>query len=149
VTLSCWFQPNDALGNILSLADSVLIRIDEMTGDLVGMFYDGETWRETRVPLDDISMPHHAAYTVDTDRHIQTLYIDGESTATSSYSGSIDYSIGYTSATIAVHANEDRLFFTGLVDEVRFETDARSADWIHLAYENQRQGGPPFVRIEQ
>ncbi len=147
VTLSCWFQADRAEGEIVSIGDNVNLRIDEETGEVKGMYHDGDSWRETRASVEDIGALHYLVYVIDADSRKQTLYVDGEEASASTHGGDVDYTVGYTESTIAVHANLDRFFFTGLIDEVRIETEARSNDWVRLSYENQRTGGIPFIQI--
>ena len=137
-TLSLWFTADIADGELLSVKDSALLRLDEANDAIVGMFYDGADWRETAATLPAFDSSIYVAYTVDPATRRQVLYLNGEPSAASSYTGEIDYSVGYTAATLGVHPEEDRLFFTGTMDEVRIEIETHSDDWIKLCYENQR-----------
>ena len=137
-TLSLWFTADTSDGELVSLKDSVILRLDAANQAVIGKFYDGLDWREVSAALPSTDAPMHVLYTVNPVAHTQVLYLDAVRAASSGYKGDIDYSVGYTDATIGVHPEEDRHFFTGVMDEVRIEAESRSDDWVKLCYENQR-----------
>ncbi len=81
----------------------------------------------------------------------QILYIDGVVNATGSSATMTSLSQEWPSTVFAIgrmnpaNTNEVHQSFHGLVDEVRFATTTRSADWVKLEYETQRPGGTAVV----
>ncbi len=147
VMLSFWFSLADTSGDIVSMGDSVLVRYDVKSSQIIGMFYDGTDWMPTSVKLSTTDTWHHAVYTVNSKTKTQQLYLDGVLAASNSYPGEINYSIGYDSFFMGVHPNQDRMFFQGKIDEVVVSEDSRSASWIKLCYENQHPEGQASAEI--
>jgi hypothetical protein len=74
------------------------------------------------------------------------LYVDGRAVATQNITGALGASkdsleIGHSPS------GPDNQFFQGLLDEITISPLARSADWIKLSFESQRQGSK-LLRFE-
>jgi hypothetical protein len=80
---------------------------------------------------------HHVAFTFDDDTNDITIYLDGKSKATGSYTGSIP---GCTrSVKIGKYYFDNTVTFNGIIDEVRISDVTRTSDWIsaqHLSMNN-------------
>ncbi len=147
LTVSLWIAPDNAAGDVVSIGDSVLIRIDETTGRLQGAVYDGDDWKPVEAVLPGGTGPRHVAFVVDAPAGRQALYLDGQLIASATRRFDVNYTIGYPDVTLGVHAQKDRLFYTGMMDEVTFSAKPRSASWIKLCYENERPEGQSLVTV--
>ena len=73
------------------------------------------------------------------------LYVDGvQQTATGSLAFSDD---GSFAAAGKQYTDYEGRYWDGLIDEMRIDSKGRSADWIKLCYENQKEGSV-FLSIE-
>ena len=147
ITLSAWARldsaPPDGGGEILSVGDAVLIRMDYTdngigTGGAIhktdtvfnhtasGRFLEQTGW-------------HLVTFTYDESAYASTLYIDGVAASSRTDPGiPIDYSNVGSTTCIGIHGNgKTRFNFTGRIDEVRVYRTAVSADFIRLCHMNQ------------
>ena len=145
VTISAWVKPRRPAGTILSIADGVVLLDGVTDAGPRGMYHAGGVWYETdgALPLDESW--HYVVYTTAPDSALQQLFVDGALAAETRRSAPILYSIGYDHIAIGVHANLDRLFFDGIIDEMRLSAIHRSPEWIMLSFENQRLDKPGLV----
>ncbi|MCB1870742.1 MAG: DUF2341 domain-containing protein, partial [Gammaproteobacteria bacterium] len=123
VTLAAWVNLTaaDTSGSeVISLGDSVALRLDAPTHGVQAFMYNGSTW--TNINSGQFlagSGWHHVAYTYDNATHVQTLYIDGVAAGSNTVSGSISYTLGANSF-IGKHGDGQTTFdFNGLIDDVR------------------------------
>lgn len=112
---------------------------------LAGYGADSVEWRlvlngaqySLRTPAPPLGEWHHIHGTYDGKRSI--LYLDGVAAVT----GDITGPIGLASDSLAIGfapAGPDTQHFQGMLDEITVSPVARSADWVRLAYLNQRPG---------
>jgi hypothetical protein len=79
-------------------------------------------------------------YTINTETHIQTLYIDGVAAADTNDVNPISYAGLGSDTYIGIHGNGEKNYnFAGLIDEVRVLRTVQSTDAIKLAFMNQKQ----------
>ncbi|EMI18983.1 Pentaxin, partial [Rhodopirellula maiorica SM1] len=142
-TLAAWVNL-DVSGSqgseVISIADSLILRLDETGNGVTGRFYDGSSW----VSIDSGRFIagtgwHHVAFTFDDANNVQQLYIDGQRVAQSNSTSSIVYD-GAGKTTIGYHANGSTNYdFDGSIDEARIYNRTLSADEIaNLAADNLR-----------
>ncbi|WP_372722763.1 DUF4347 domain-containing protein, partial [Novipirellula sp.] len=143
VTLAAWVNL-DASGSqgseVISIADSLILRLDENGNGVSGIFYDGSSWVSVASGrFIEGTGWHHVAFTFDDVNNRQQLYIDGQRVAQSNSTSSIVYD-DYSKTTIGYHANGSTIYdFDGLIDEARIYSRALSADEIaNLAADNLR-----------
>jgi hypothetical protein len=154
ITLSAWvnFSKTDTLGGeVVSLGDDALIRVDDPRGPLgtIGSFrYDstaaGYYQTSSGLFLQKTGW-RYLTYSVDGAGGIQSLFVDGALSTTTQYKSSIYYHQG-TNISIGTHgyyvgqstSDYTKCHFIGAIDEVRICSQARSADWIKLCYMNQK-----------
>jgi hypothetical protein len=151
ITLSGWAQldtTSERGGEIFSIGDYVLIRMDNIPGNsgVQASFHLPSTGPDTAYY--DLSSGrflaktgwHHVAFTLDNVRHVQILYIDGVQAAVGNSADSIGYSGLGTNSYIGKNGSPKDLFnFIGRIDEVRVCGLPRSGDWIKLCYMNQKE----------
>ena len=151
VTLAAWAslnQPDVTGGEVVSVGDAVLIRMDDSwktkgtqgaycvdpTGgvdsthscDRSGRFFQQTGW-------------HYLVYSVDITNNVQLLYIDGTLCCSTNSAIPIVYSGVGTDTYLGKHGNGRTDFdFIGKIDEVHVDKIVRSADWVKLCYMNQR-----------
>ncbi len=134
VTLAAWVNLNSGLDSLrdelISIGDSVSIRLDETAQGVVGFYHHGANFNVTSsfTPIAGTGW-HHIAYTIDTVNHTQVLYIDGVPGGSSSYPDAIDYRRG-TDTYIGRNGfftNDSQYFLHGSVDDVRIYDRALSA----------------------
>jgi hypothetical protein len=145
VTLSAWAQCDTSTGagqEVLSMGDAVLIRMDDNSGmgTIGSFFYDSSNYTSTKNGNFYAKTGwHHIAYSFDSEKHLQKLFIDGLLSATTSDSGYIYYTGLGTDTYIGKHGNKKLGFcFTGRIDEARVNNFAVSSDYIKLCFMNQR-----------
>ncbi|MCA9056446.1 MAG: hypothetical protein KDA75_21605, partial [Planctomycetaceae bacterium] len=136
VTLAAWvkFSTTDTFGGeVISLGNGVVLRVDDITGETSGLFWDGATFQRiaSNISLAD-GMWHHVAFAFDDVANTQTLYIDGISVAAGTFTQSISYSTGFANTRIGAHPNDGdpNFHFDGRIDEARIYTRALSATEI-------------------
>jgi hypothetical protein len=144
VSVSAWMRATrtSALGgNILSMGDSYNLRVLP-SGAAHFSFFNGDAFAAVESPrgtnvLD--SAWHHLAGTY--DGAAMSLYVDGKLVAKVSAKGSLDYRF-WPAFVVGRHGNRKPGYgFIGNLDQIEVAGEvARSADWIKLAYENQRAG---------
>jgi hypothetical protein len=156
VTLSAWVLVDSANlpslqgGDVISLGDAVLIRVNQETAGALGSFHvdsipgvpsSGDSaFRavSSHVFLSSAAW-HFLAFTVDVNNGTQTFFIDGSIAASASYAERISYSNVGTNTFIGVHGNNKWFHYYGGIDEVNVCKVARSPDWIRLCSMNQKQ----------
>jgi concanavalin A-like lectin/glucanase superfamily protein/uncharacterized protein DUF2341 len=143
LTVSAWVRATRTSplgGNILSMGDSYNLRLTP-AGSCVFTFFNGETAQaETPKGLELLdSAWHHLAGVY--DGASLALYVDGKPSARVAAKGSFDYRF-WPGFVMGRHGNRKPGYdFIGGIDQVEVSGEiARSADWIKLAYENQRAG---------
>lgn len=143
LTVSAWVRAartSSLGGNILSMGDSYNLRLTP-AGSCLFTLFNGETVQvETPKGLDLLdSAWHHLAGVYDGAG--LALYVDGRLAARAAAKGSIDYRF-WPGFVMGRHGNRKPGYdFLGGIDQVEVSGEtARSADWIRLAYENQRAG---------
>lgn len=143
VTASAWMRSarTDALGGtLLSMGDTYTLRVNP-NGSLRFQVYTGDyaaVESPKGVNLLD-SAWHHVAGTY--DGASLTLYVDGKPVAKAPAHGLLDYRF-WPGFVLGKHGNRKPGYaFIGNLDEAEIGGEtARSADWIKLEYENQREG---------
>ena len=134
VTLAAWVKLGSADSNgseVISLGDSVALRLDDaLDGDkkLLGFFYDGSGWVQTRHAVTlAASGWHHVAYSFNDAGDVATLYLDGAAVASTSTTASISYTQGANSV-IGGHGSGGVGYdFIGMIDDVRIYNRALTA----------------------
>lgn len=143
VTASAWMRAARtaaAGGTLLSMGDTYTLRVNP-NGSLRFQIYTGE-FAAVETPkgvnlLD--SAWHHVAGAYDGSSLF--LYVDGRLAARTAAKGFLDYRF-WPGFVLGKHGNRKAGYeFIGSLDQVEIAGErARSADWIKLAYENQREG---------
>jgi biopolymer transport protein ExbB len=143
LTVSAWMRSGRTGllgGNLLSMGDTYSLRVTP-SGALRFSFFDGEhialeSPKGTEL-LD--SAWHHVAASFDGAAMI--LYVDGKQVAQAAAKGFLDYRFS-PAFTLGRHGNRKVGYeFFGNLDQVEVSGErARSAAWIRLAYESQREG---------
>jgi hypothetical protein len=153
VTLSAWGlldKPDSDGGEIVSVGDVVLIRMDDSWGD--GKGCQGSFFSEPNFDNDSLTHEyiasrkflagtgwHHFTYVVDGDALVHRLYIDGELSGEAVMSVPVLWEGVGSSTVIGRHGNEKKARnFTGAIDEVCVANVPRTAAWIKLCYMNQK-----------
>ncbi|MEZ6135354.1 MAG: LamG-like jellyroll fold domain-containing protein [Pirellulaceae bacterium] len=134
VTLAAWVNltSRDSYGaEVISLGDSVVLRVDDITNGLNAIFYDGSSWNEVSFNTTLAGTGwHHVALTFDDTANTAKLYLDGSVVASATISSSISYSLG-SNTFIGRHGNGNTDFdFNGQIDDARIYTRALSASEI-------------------
>jgi hypothetical protein len=143
VTASAWMRASrtDGLGGtLLSMGDTYTLRVNP-NGSLRFQIYAGEVFAvETPKGINLLdSAWHHAAGSYDGTS--LALYVDGKPVAKAAAHGLLDYRF-WPGFVLGKHGNRKPGYgFVGNLDQVEIGGErARAADWIKLAYENQREG---------
>ena len=135
ITLSAWvnYSSVDTFGGeVISLGNNVMLRVDDAVEGVTGVFYDGSTWQYvgSSTSLADGNW-HHIAFTFDDAGNAQALYIDGVLAASDTSTASISYTSGSNTRIGANASDSDNDFdFNGLIDDVRIYDRALSASEI-------------------
>ena len=133
VTLAAWVNLDSGAGpaEVISLGDSVTLRLNNNGTHLFSSFYNGSGWQWVQYAVDLAGAGWtHVAYSFDDTNNSQKLYLDGVEVASGSYTGSIDYSLGINT-TIGAHGDGATSWdFDGMIDDARIYTRALSADEI-------------------
>jgi hypothetical protein len=154
LTLSAWIN-SDTINKvpgifwgmeIVSIGDHALLRLDDYYGiGTCGWYYrspvtdTGFSYASSGKYLSNTGW-HLITYTIDTEAHIQTLYIDGVSMAVTNDVNPISYSGLGSDTYIGIHGNGEKIYnFAGLIDEVRVLRTVQSADAVKLAFMNQKK----------
>ncbi|GAA4443745.1 VCBS domain-containing protein [Novipirellula rosea] len=142
-TLAAWVNL-DVKGSqgseVISVADSLVLRLDENSNGVSGVYYDGSSWVSIGSGRFIAGTGwHHVAFSFDDTNNVQTLYIDGQRVAMTQSTASIVYD-DFSKTTIGHHANGSAIYdFDGLIDDARIYNRALSADEIaNLASDNAR-----------
>jgi hypothetical protein len=144
VSVSAWMRATRTSslgGNILSMGDSYNLRV--LPGGAAQFsFFNGDAFASVESPKGSSLLDsawHHVAATY--DGASMSLYVDGKPVAKVAAKGSLDYRF-WPAFIIGRHGNRKPGYgFVGNLDQVEVAGEvARSADWIKLAYENQRAG---------
>jgi hypothetical protein len=142
-TISAWIKTADAAHNksVISYgAGDMRLRLIVQDYAWFGL-YDGAAWIDTftsRTMLADDQW-HYVAVTYDRAGSA-TAYVDGAAEAAIDISAARNAILNADSITIGFDNYSLPSYWIGLLDEVRFESTARSASWIRLCFENQRKG---------
>jgi hypothetical protein len=127
-------------GTLLSMGDTYTLRVNP-NGSLRFQIYAGEVFAvETPKGINLLdSAWHHAAGSY--DGMSLALYVDGKPVAKAAAHGLLDYRF-WPGFVLGKHGNRKPGYgFIGNLDQVEIGGErARAADWIKLAYENQREG---------
>jgi hypothetical protein len=152
ITLSAWVHLDSTISfsqEIVSLGDAVALRADRVAAP----YYGTEGFFCSTVSASDtvfvftntgvfISKTgwRYLVYTVDSARHVQSMYIDGIFQCSTNDINPINYSGLGTNTFLGSHGNKKTASYAfGCIDEARVCRVARSADWIKLCYMNQKQ----------
>jgi hypothetical protein len=143
VTASAWMRASraDVLGGtLLSMGETYTLRVNP-NGSLRFQIFAGEAFAvETPKGANLLdSAWHHVAGSYDGANLV--LYLDGKPVAKAPAHGLLDYRF-WPGFVLGKHGNRKPGYgFIGNLDQVEIGGErARSADWIKLAYENQREG---------
>jgi hypothetical protein len=149
VTLSAWVRSDTSAGrgqDIVSIGDAALIRFDDVSGVGTAGFYHNN-------PVVNDSMYgrassgrylaqtgwHYLAFSINSDSHVQTFYIDGVECANTQDVNPIYYAGLGTDTYIGIHGNGKTAFnFIGQIDEVRVNNNSVAPDWVKLCFMNQK-----------
>ncbi|MBN1760891.1 MAG: DUF2341 domain-containing protein [Chitinispirillaceae bacterium] len=152
VTLSAWAAlgaPDDDGGEVVSLGDAVLIRMDDTWNDkgCQGSFYVDSLPEHDTLSHEYLASGqflagtgwHFFSYCVDRKTMTHRLFIDGALCCEAAMALPNLWSGVGASTIIGTHGNGKPFRnFNGVIDEVRVENRSRSAAWIKLCYMNQR-----------
>lgn len=143
VTASAWMRASrtgPAGGTLLSMGDTYTLRVTP-SGSLRFQVYTGE-FAAVETPkgvnlLD--SAWHHVAGSY--DGSTLAVYVDGRLSAKAAARGALDYRF-WPGFVLGRHGNRKAGYeFIGSLDQVEISGErARPADWLKLAFENQREG---------
>jgi len=148
ITLSAWARSDTTIvmgQEIITLGDAVLLRIDDISGigttgsyridsTAFTMFNSGETLVQTGW--------HHIVFTVNSTTNVQIIYIDGIKYTPFNNTSKIHYTDVGSDTYIGTHGNGSTYFnMTGMIDEVRVNNYAVSADWVRLCFANEKPEG--------
>jgi hypothetical protein len=142
VTVSAWMRAprtGAAGGTLLSMGDTYALRVNPNGSARFQVFTGTYAAVESKgLNLLD-SAWHHVAATY--DGTALALYVDGKPAGKAQASGFLDYRF-WPGFVLGKHGNRKPGYeFIGNLDEPEVSGEkARSADWIKLAYENQREG---------
>lgn len=149
ITLSAWAQldtvPGGNGGEILSIGDAVLIRMDFSVLNLGTMgaihpYGDSVYYNVSTKQFLKKTGWHLLTFIVDQNNHRQTLYIDGLAVSNGDSVISIDYSKVGQNTFIGTHGNGRTGYdFSGRIDEVRVYRKSISADYVKLSFMNQKE----------
>jgi VCBS repeat-containing protein len=131
LTLAAWVNlaTADTQGSeVISLGDSVVLRLQDGGNTLEGIFYNGSSWAYTSYAVNLTGAGwHHVAYTFDDTSNVQSLYLDGVAVASTSATASIAYTLGANSF-IGKHGNAETIYdFNGKIDDARIYNRALTA----------------------
>ncbi|MBS0495873.1 MAG: tandem-95 repeat protein, partial [Proteobacteria bacterium] len=134
VTLAAWVNltTRGTTGSeVISLGDSVLLRLDDSTYGLVGGYYNGTTWVGTSYNTTLAGTGwHHVAFSFNDAGDSTALYLDGKQVAAIATTDSISYTQGVNSI-IGRHGNGGANWnFTGKIDEARVYSRVLSASEV-------------------
>ena len=150
LTLSAWASLDSTQtgggSEILSIGDAALIRMDYALNKIgtigsVQLPGDSTYFNATSGQYLKRTGWHFISFTVDHGSHTRLLYIDGVEvhSTTGEVTDSINYADASQNTFIGVHGNGKTGFnFIGLIDEVRVNRTALSADRLKLEYMNQK-----------
>jgi hypothetical protein len=149
VTLSAWVQSDKSSGgqDIISIGDAVFIRLDNFgVKGASGWFHNSPiTSDDSKYAIDSSGRNlantgwHYLTYAINSETHVQTLYIDGVQTVTINDTNPIYYAGLGADTYIGIHGNGKTTYnFVGQIDEVRVSDIAESPDWIKLCFMNQK-----------
>ena len=122
-TLAAWVNLTSADSGgaeVISLGDSLALRLDEAGNGVQAFFYNGTTFQTlgTGRFLAGTGW-HHVAYTFDDTNNLHKIYIDGVEVASAAAAGSVSYTLGANSR-IGAHGNGSANYdFNGLIDAAR------------------------------
>jgi hypothetical protein len=140
LTVSAWIKPTakgSQGGGILSMGDNYNLRVSTGGGARFSLFDGASRAIESSGNLLDGNW-HHVAGVFDGSALV--LYVDGAEKARMATTAPVRYNKS-PNFVIGRHGNGKSGFdFTGSLDEVTVLSESRSADWIRLAFESQRQG---------
>lgn len=154
LTLSAWVNSDTTSKGqsvlwgqeIISIGDHALIRLDDSYGIGTCGWYHNSPVSDTGFvstrsgKLLSNTGWHLITYTINTESHVQTLYIDGVAVAVTNDVNTISYSGLGSDTYIGIHGNGEKNYnFVGLIDEVRVLRTVQSTDAIKLAFMNQKQ----------
>jgi hypothetical protein len=160
VTLSAWIQTEGRTGDeqhILSFSlgtdgkshasRSAIMLSDSLAPRVVGRTSKGAEGLPVVTGNDSlvVNLWHYFSAVIDYPRDSMYIYIDGEQREARPDTP-IDFGAGATetwpSLFSSIGAEDDGLdsFFRGMIDEARVSTTRRSAQWIRLSYQTQKQG---------
>jgi hypothetical protein len=140
ITLSAWAnlsQADTEGSEVISLGDSVGLRLDHNIRGAMGFFYGGAGpgWVNTNTEAFYAGTGwHHYIYTVDNNNNRQMFYIDGTLATSTVSTDAINYTLG-TDTFIGKHGNGESLNdFGGQIDDVRVYNRALSATEVASLY---------------
>jgi len=148
ITLSAWVQSTASnLGQeVVSLGDNALIRLDDAYEIGTSGWYHNSVVIDTSFAITKSGRIiantgwHFIAYSIDTLKNVQTLYIDGVQCAITNDANPINYKGLGKDTYIGIHGNGKTYFnFIGRIDEVRVSNVPLNSDWIKLCFMNQKE----------
>jgi hypothetical protein len=150
VTLSAWVQSDKSTGSqdIISIGDAVMIRLDDyLFGKGTSGWYHNSpiNYDDSKYAIDSSGRYlantgwHYLTYAINSETHVQTLYIDGVQSVAINDTNPIYYAGLGADTYIGIHGNGKTTYnFGGQIDEVRVSGIAESPDWVKLCFMNQK-----------
>jgi len=149
VTLSAWVRNDTSTGgqDIVSIGDAVFIRVDDIIDGIgtTGSYHNNPVVNDSNYAYVSSGRFlaktgwHYLVFSIDTNSHMRTFYIDGVQSASTSDVNPINYTGLGTDTYIGKHGNGKTTFnFIGQIDEVRVNNNVVSPDWIKLCFMNQK-----------
>ncbi len=123
LTLAGWVNlaASDTNGaELISLGNSVALRLDQTVGGVTGLFNDGSAWRETTTNrfLQGTGW-HHVVYTINSDNARQAIYLDGVQVAQTTYTPSPEYHISENTRFGSSAGTAVNVDLQGMLDDIR------------------------------
>ncbi len=140
LTMSAWISA-DGLGSsdysdIVSLGDHAFIRMED--SGILSEYYYGSDWHDLWAEKDTLNLGFihiAAAFSPSTSR--QQLVVNGGLEDTTAHNNAINWSGLGSNTFIGRQGNGSSSYYTnGVIDEVRFASIARSADWMTAEYKS-------------
>ena len=123
LTLAGWInlRATDTNGaEVISIGNSVALRMDQATGGVTGLFNDGTTWHETTTnKYVEGTGWRHVVYTLDSDNARQSIYLDGVQIAQTAHAALPEYHLAEHTRFGNSAGTVNNVDFQGLLDGIR------------------------------
>jgi hypothetical protein len=144
ITLSAWVKSDTTTRDgqeIISLGDAISLRMDDLNLGTTGSFYTDSINFEMTGSKKYLAKSgwHFVVFSFNSEKQVQTLYIDGVQCAITTYVYPVSYIGQGIDTYIGIHGNGKPYFnLVGQVDEVRVNNIAVTPEWVKLCFMNQK-----------